>query len=631
MERESFEDDEVAGFLNDYFVAVKVDREERPDVDHIYMNVCQALTGAGGWPLTVIMTPDRKPFFAGTYFPKHGRWGRPGLMDILEKVATAWQEQRDVLVAGGDRIIVAVREQVKPGGAELPAPALLDAAYRQLEQVFDPRYGGFGGAPKFPTPHNLLFLLRYWRRTGTGKALAMVEKTLDAMSRGGIYDHLGGGFARYSTDERWLVPHFEKMAYDNALLCYAYLDAYQCTGNEDFARVAGEIIAYVRRDLTGEEGGFLSAEDADSEGVEGKFYVWTEEEILALLGAADGALFCECYGVTAGGNFEHANILNRIGADWDAVAARRGMAPDRLAAVLAACREKLFAARESRIRPFKDDKVLTAWNGLLIAAFAKAARVLDKPAYAAAAEKALAFILGRMVRGDGRLLARFRDGEAAFPAYLEDYAFLIWGLLELYECAQKPELVAAAAGWADELLRLFADESGGGFFFYGADGEQLIARPKEIYDGAIPSGNSVAAYVLLRLARLTDDERYALAAERTLAAFGGEVSGHPRAYTFFLTALDSYLAPPRHVVIAGEADDPATQAMLRETARRFRPETVVMLATPANKATAAGIIPLLADKEAAGGKATAYICENFACQKPIGSVAEFARALDGGG
>ncbi len=630
MERESFEDEEVAAFLNEHFVAIKVDREERPDVDHIYMGVCQALTGSGGWPLTVVMTADRKPFFAGTYFPKHSRWGRPGLMDVLHKVAAAWQEQRDVLVAGGERIITAVQDREQPGRGELPGPAVLDAAYRQLEQAFDPRFGGFGGAPKFPTPHNLLFLLRYWRRTGTGKALAMVEKTLDAMSRGGIHDHLGGGFARYSTDERWLVPHFEKMAYDNALLCYAYLEAYQCTGNEDYARVAAETIAYVRRDMTGAEGGFLSAEDADSEGVEGKFYVWSDGEIRSLLGDADGALFCECYGVTASGNFEQANILNRIDSDWDPVADRHGITPDRLEEVLAGCRDRLFAAREDRVHPFKDDKILTAWNGLMIAAFAKAARVLGRPDYGAAAEKALAFVLGSMVRGDGRLLARFRDGQAAFPAYLEDYAFLIWGMLELYECTQKPELVAAATGWADEMLRLFADEEGSGFYFYGADSEQLIARPKEVYDGAIPSGNSAAAYVLLHLARLTDNDKYATAAERTLAAFGGEVSRQPRAHTFFLAALGSYLAPPRHVVIAGDADDPQVKAMLQETARRFRPETVVLLATPETKKTAAGTLPMLADKEAVGGKATAYICENFACQKPISDLAEFARALADG-
>ncbi len=625
MERESFEDEEVAAILNAHFVAVKVDREERPDVDHIYMSVCQALTGSGGWPLTVVLTPDRQPFFAGTYFPKHSKWGRPGLVELLESIVAAWAKNRDKLVAQAGEIAGILSETSRPAPQESAFGDLLAAGYRQLADAFDPEYGGFGTAPKFPTPHNLLFLLRYWRLTGAADALAMADRTLAAMSAGGIRDPLGGGFARYSTDVRWLVPHFEKMLYDNALLCHAYLEAYQCTGNAAHARVAEEILAYVKRDLTGKEGAFLSAEDADSEGVEGKFYVWKREEILALVGD-DGDLFAECYDVTAGGNFEHASILNLIGRDLDAVAARRGLPRAELDARLAVCRQRLFASREKRVHPFKDDKILTAWNGLMIAAFAKAARVLEIPAYADAARQACAFILSSMVRDDGRLLARYRDGEAAIPAYLEDYAFLIWGLLELFETVQDPGLLAAADRLAAAKLRLFGDDREGGFYYYGSDSEQLIARPKEIYDGALPSGNSAAAFVLLRLARITGSETYAAAAEKTLAAFSGQVARQPRAYTFYLCALAGFLAAPRHIVLAGRRDDPEFEAMRGEAGRIFAPETIVLLAPDGQEQTAAAI-PLLAGKPAVDGRATAYICENFTCRRPINSLDEFRRVL----
>jgi uncharacterized protein YyaL (SSP411 family) len=625
MERESFEDEEVAAILNAHFVAVKVDREERPDVDHIYMSVCQALTGSGGWPLTVVLAPDRRPFFAGTYFPKRSKWGRPGLVELLENIANAWAKDRGKLVAQAGEIAGILSETAAPAPQEAAFGDLLAASYHQLADAFDPQYGGFGAAPKFPTPHNLLFLLRYWHLTGAAHALAMADKTLAAMSAGGIRDHLGGGFARYSTDDRWLVPHFEKMLYDNALLCHAYLEAYQCTGNPAHAGVAEEILAYVKRDLTSEDGAFLSAEDADSEGVEGKFYVWSREEILALLGD-DGDLFAECYGVTAGGNFEHANILNLIGRDLDAAAARRGLARADLDARLAACRQKLFTVREQRAHPFKDDKILTAWNGLMIAACAKAARVLGKPAYAAAAERACRFILDKMVRADGRLLARYRDGEAAIPAYLEDYAFLLWGLLELFETGQDPDLLAVADRLAAAMLRLFGDDREGGFYYYGCDGEQLITRPKELYDGALPSGNSAAAFGLLRLARITGSDAYAAAAEKTLAAFSGQVARQPRAYTFYLCALAGLLAAPRHIVLAGRHDDPELAAMRSEAGRRFAPETIVILA-PDGREQPAAAIPLLAGKPAVAGRATAYICENFACRRPINSLDEFRRAL----
>jgi len=628
MERESFEDQEVADFLNANYVAIKVDREERPDVDHIYMAACQAMTGSGGWPLTVIMTAERKPFFTGTYFPKTNKWGRPGLMEILAAVRKKWVEDKADILQHAERITGLFRSRAREASAGTLSEAVLEECYFQLEQNFDQGYGGFGQAPKFPMPHNLMFLLRYWRNTGEKNALAMVEKTLDAMRRGGIYDHLGGGFARYSTDKKWLVPHFEKMGYDNALLCYTYLEACQCTQNKDFARVAEEIVDYVLRDMTGPQGEFYSAEDADSEGVEGKFYVWTKQEILDLLGAEDGAAFCEFYDVSDAGNFEDTNILNTIQQDATAVAARHNMEPDELEKLLARSRKKLFEFREKRVHPFKDDKVLTAWNGLMIAAIAKAARVLDREDYAAAAEKALDFVLAKLVRPeDGRLLARYREGEAAFPAYIDDYAFLLWALVELFETTQQPQLLQKATMIAKDMIRLFWDEKQHGFFFYGTDSEDLIARPKELYDGATPAGNSVAAYALLRLARMTDNQEMEATVARMMSAFAGEVLSYPRAHTFFLMALQGFLTPPRHLVIAGDRADPAAQRLWQETARHFIPETIVVFCDSKASGELAAVIPVARGKTTVAGGAAAYFCENFACQLPVSDLDELRQKL----
>lgn len=620
MERESFEDEEVARALNAGLVAVKVDREERPDVDHIYMAVCQALTGAGGWPLTVIMTPEKKPFFAGTYFPKQSKWGRPGLMDILAAVSKQWRENRQKLSESGEEITRAIQGRGAFSAGDVSTD-LLDTAYNQLERVFDRYYGGFGSAPKFPAPHQLMFLLRHWRRTGEKKALAMVEKTLDAMRRGGIYDQLGFGFARYSVDEFWMVPHFEKMLYDNALLCYAYLEAYQCTANPDFAQVAKEIIQYVLRDMTSPEGGFYSAEDADSEGVEGKFYVWTRSEVLATLGPERGTLFADFYGVAAEGACEGgANTLNFITHDLNEFAAQSHVEPAELARVLAECRETLYQLREKRIRPFKDDKILTAWNALMIAALAKAARVLGEPGYAAAAERAMKFIFTQMLDSDGRLLARYRDGEAGCAAYLDDHAFLLWALLEVYESTFSPDYINKALNIASVMQRLFWDNEQGGFYFSGADGEVLIARSKELYDGAMPSGNSLAALALLRLARMTNQTELAELAETTVKTFSGQVAEHPQAYTGFLLAVDLYFEAPRQVIVAGGRGDKTVRDMLELLGTRFLPTTSVLLNDSDNADNVAAVLPQVAAELPVNGAATAFICENFACQLPVGDL-----------
>ncbi|HHW21353.1 MAG TPA: thioredoxin domain-containing protein [Clostridiaceae bacterium] len=455
MERESFEDQEVADYLNKYYISIKVDREERPDIDHIYMEVCQALTGHGGWPLTIIMTPDQKPFFAGTYYPKTDRMGMQGLMTILKAVTSVWQNNRAALSDSGNKIINFINKDLTSKEYDFTSD-IFDIAYSSYRNYFDPVYGGFGNAPKFPTPHNLMFLLRYWKLTNEKEALDMVEKTLDSMYRGGIYDHIGFGFSRYSTDRKWLVPHFEKMLYDNALLAITYLEAYQVTQISKYGQIAGDILSYVLRDMTSPEGGFYCAEDADSEGVEGKFYLWALDEIMKILGDKEGEDFCRFYNINREGNFEGKNIPNLINKDNSFEDIKR----------YDQSREKLFREREKRIHPFKDDKILTSWNGLMIAAMAMAGRILHDERYTLAAIRAAEFIFNNLVREDGRLLSRYRDRKADILAYSEDYAFFVMGLIELYETTYEPDYLKKALTLTDELIKLFWDSKGGGLFIY---------------------------------------------------------------------------------------------------------------------------------------------------------------------
>ena len=633
MERESFEDEEVAELLNRSFVAVKVDREERPDVDHIYMAVCQAMTGQGGWPLTVFLTPDKKPFFAGTYFPKRARYGRIGLMELLQQIERRWREDRETLVAFGNRLAAAIRGEGdgrtrEERLAERPAwdPALADEAFAQLEAFFDKNYGGFGRPPKFPIPHQIMFLLRYHRRTGNPKALEMAVRTLDGMARGGIRDHIGEGFARYSTDEKWLVPHFEKMLYDNALLAMAYTEAYQITGEERHAEVARGILRYVLRDMTGPEGEFHSAEDADSEGEEGKFYLWTPDEVAEVLGG-DAGWFCELYGITEKGNFEGRNIPNLIDADPDAVAGKWGMTAEELRLRAAEAREKLFARRERRVRPHKDDKVLTSWNGLMIAAFAKAAAAFRDSAYMEAARRAEAFLWRNLRRPDGRLLARWRDGEAAVPGFVDDYAFYAWGLLELYHATFDPVFLERALALSKEMLGLFWDEEEGGFYFYGSDAEELLHRFKETYDGAQPSGNAVAAANFVRLSRLAGDETWASYAERLFEAFAGRAARYPSGHTMLLSAWLHASAPSREFVVVGKRGDPMTERFLEGLQSRYMPEAAVLHVPPdadgepggeeSLRETILRIASYAREYRQKNGKPAVYACENFACREPV--------------
>lgn len=615
MERESFEDYQAAEVLNKYFISIKVDREERPDIDHIYMTVCQALTGSGGWPLTIIMTPDKKPFFAGTYFPKNDRMGMMGLISILESVRKAWTDNRGQLLSSSNQILDLIKQQDNISGKEIKSD-IIKEAFSQFEYDFDKAYGGFGNAPKFPTPHNLSFLLRYWYKTKNKSALEMALKTLDSMYSGGIYDHIGFGFCRYSTDRKWLVPHFEKMLYDNALLAITFLEAYQVTKIKKYSETAQQIFTYILRDMTSREGGFFSAEDADSEGEEGKFYVWTPDEIKQILGNEEGNKFCNYFNITPKGNFEGKNIPNLINSDIKAADQQ----------FIKRCREKLFNCREKRVHPFKDDKILTSWNGLMIAAMAIGGRVLGNNEYIIAAEKAADFIFRNLGRADGRLLARYRGGDAAFPAYIDDYAFLIWGLIELYETTYKAEYLKKALDLNNDLIKYFWDSKNGGLFVYGSDSEHLITRPKEIYDGAAPSGNSVSALNFMRLARLTGMYDLEEKSMQLLKSFGKSLESYPKGHSFALTALLFINSPGKEIVIASDDINEQTKKMTGIINEEFRPFSVSMLYTAETK-DIEKLVPFIADYKSVEGVTAAYVCEKFSCQAPVTDTKVFKEIL----
>lgn len=644
MEKESFEDEEVAQLLNRNFISIKVDREERPDIDHIYMMVCQAMTGHGGWPLTVIMTPEKVPFYTGTYFPKHDRMRMPGLISIIKNISEVWRNNKKAIIDSSSKIIESISENKLEDTEESAylSDNESEDAYLKFKQDFDSVYGGFGSAPKFPSPHNLFFLLRYWYKTGKKEALEMVEKTLEAMHNGGIYDHIGFGFSRYSTDRKWLVPHFEKMLYDNALLAIAYLEAYQATGTINYAKIAEEIFTYILRDMTAPEGGFYSAEDADSEGIEGRFYLWDKSEIDAVLGKEDSTKLCRHYNITEEGNFEGRNIINlidnhatdefrdnryisSINSSENVNGEHKGWF-EQDETFINSCREKLFSYREKRIHPYKDDKILTAWNGLMIAALSIGGRVLKNDKYSDAAERAAKFILQKLTRPDGRLLARYREGDAALPAYIDDYAFLTWGLTELYETTFDPEYLLQALILNDNMLKLFWDKKDGGLFIYGSDSEQLIMRPKEIYDGAVPSGNSVAALNLIRLSRLSGDPTFENHAELIFKAFSHELKAYPRAYPFTMLALLYKQSKSKEIIIVPGKDKGNAEKMLNIANSGFNPFNTVLLFS-SNSNQLKKIAPFIEGYTDLDGKATAYVCENQACMAPVTDIGVLTEML----
>jgi hypothetical protein len=634
MEHESFEDEEVARLLNESFISIKVDREERPDVDHVYMAVTQALTGSGGWPMTVILTPDKKPFFAGTYFPKHSRGQRPGLVQLLPQLRTAWETQRDDVTASADRIVSAIREQAAGGpGGDLDEEVMA-AAFTQLSGRYDAARGGFGTAPKFPIPHNLRFLLRYYRRTGDTKALAMVERTLEAMRLGGVYDHVGSGFHRYSTDPDWLLPHFEKMLYDQALLVLAYTEAWQVTERDLFLRTAEEVLDFVLREMTSPEGGFYSAFDADSEGEEGLFYLWTPVEIRAVLDGPDAELIIDVYGIVEGGNFLDQATRRKTGRSilhlrqpLENIAEAKGVSGDELRARLEHCRKELYRVRKERVPPLLDDKVLTDWNGLMISAMALAGQAFGESRYTEAATRAAAFIRAHLTDEEGRLFKRYREGEAAHPATLEDYAFLIGGLLDLYEATFDAGLLQWAIELEAQMTAHFEDPERGGFYLSADDGEALFVRAKEVRDGAIPSGNSAAALDLARMARLTGDMGYEDRAWRMIRAFSTDVARAPSGHTNFLLGLDFLLGPSYEIVVAGHRENRDTERMIGALRDRFLPNKVVLFRGEGVEDPIVEIAEFTALQTAVDGKATAYVCQNFVCNLPTHDVREMLRSL----
>jgi hypothetical protein len=625
MAHESFEDEQISRLLNGHFISVKVDREERPDLDQIYMNAVQLLSGRGGWPMSVFLTPGLEPFFGGTYWPPSGRMGMPGFDQVLEAVIEAWRERREQALAQGAELAAHIRQARLEGPADGTSngelsSGLLRQAGTALERQFDPRHGGFGGAPKFPHPLDLQLLLRLGRQPHGKAMLEMVVKSLDMMAAGGIYDHLGGGFHRYSVDERWLVPHFEKMLYDNALLATCYLEGFLATGRPEYARVVGETLEYILRDMTDPAGGLYSAEDADSEGEEGKFYVWTADEIAAALGPEAAASFGYVYDVSQAGNFEAANILNRP-KTIQQCAALHGQDPATLDAELTGSRKKLLAARNGRVRPGRDDKVLVAWNALAIDALARAAGALDQPRWLAAAQRAANFIL-RQIRGDDdRLLHTWRAGQAKVPAFLDDYAALVNSLVTLYEASFDERWIAEAVRLADTLLARFADPAAGGFFFTADDQPAPLGRQKEWQDSATPSGNSLAAMALLRLGKLTGRATYLESAIATLRAATGLMARFPTAASQMLLALDTYLGPTPEIVILGKPAEADTQAVLADLRHRFLPNKVVAMRSPASHEQGStthipALDPLFAGKTATR-LPTVFVCENFTCAAPL--------------
>ncbi len=557
MEHESFEDPVVAALMNEAFINIKVDREERPDIDQVYMTVCQMLTGSGGWPLTIVMTPDKVPFFAGTYLPRDSRLGRMGMTELAPRVQEIWISDREKVLASAKQIFdrLAMVSQPRVAGAidmELP-----DRAYRELASRYDATHGGFGSAPKFPSPHNLLFLSRYSKLRNQLQGIRMVDHTLETMRRGGIFDQVGFGFHRYSTDAEWLVPHFEKMLYDQAMLVLASTEAFLSGGNPTHSRTVDEVVTYVLRDMTSPKGGFYSAEDADSDGAEGLFYIWTTDELVEVLGEKDAAFAAKVWNTTRDGNFADeasgaitgANILHRSSGN-EATAESLGMAAPEFQAKLESIRSCLFDNREGRIHPLKDDKILADWNGLMAAALARAGRVFGDEKYIEAAERSVGFVLESMVK-DGRLHHRWRDGELTVPAFLDDHVFVIWALLELYDATLDPAHLAHAVELQERTDELFWDDDNGGFFFSPDDGEDLLVRQKEVYDGAIPSGNSVAARNLLRLARLTGRNEYANRADAIFAAFAADTARGASAHSHMADALLFASSPSLEIVIAG--------------------------------------------------------------------------------
>jgi hypothetical protein len=630
MERESFEDPEIARMMNETFVCIKVDREERPDVDSVYMAACQMISGTGGWPLTIFMMPDKRPFFATTYVPKETMYGRIGMKDLIPNIEKVWKFHRDKTENIAEKVVSALQEATCESQEGNPSQKVMYDAFDRLVDSYDDRYGGFGQAPKFPTPSKLCLLLRYWNLTWDARALDMVERTLRMIRAGGIFDHVGFGFHRYSTDQAWIIPHFEKMLYDQALLAIAYAEAYQATGKEEYAGTLKEILTYVLRDMQGPDGGFFSAEDADSEGSEGRFYLWSMDEIRAALPSEEAEVVLAAFDLGRGevpaqnGTPEEKGVLHRVKALED-VASEVDLDVERVRSLLGDAMSSMFRVREARTRPDKDDKILTDWNGLFIAALAKGAQVLDDPTYSATASRAVDFLLSRMMNPDERLYHRFRDGEAGIDAFLSDYAFLIWGLIELYEATFDAKYLRKAIGFTKNMVDIFWDPKGG---FFSSVGEVLVKR-KDLYDGAMPSGNSIALLCLLRLSHITGDAELGRMASETIRTQSKMVSAVPEAFTQFLIAFDYWLDTPMEIVVLEGPNKSVFEEMIRGVRQRFMPSKVMVVKRLEGADHGIEEISNLVErKQLIGSRTTAYVCVDRLCRQPTTDPREFIRIIE---
>jgi len=631
MARESFQDPEIGQLMNQVFVSVKVDREERPDIDSVYMTACQMITGTGGWPLTIIMTPDLKPFFAGTYFPKESGGRGAGLRDLILNINDLWNDQKHELLESAEELTLSLQQLSKFKSGQELEDNILESAYKSLSNNFDYEYGGFGDYQKFPTPHHLLFLLRHWKRKDDVNALTMVEKTLDAMVQGGIYDNVGFGFHRYSVDQQWILPHFEKMLYDQALLVIVYTEAYQATGKKRYMEAAQEVLEYLLRDMRSSEGGFYSAEDADSEGEEGKYYLWTADEIIKILGQEDGELFNQIYNVSADGNFKEESTGHQTGKNvlyqsksWEELSSELQKTPEELWWKMESAREKLFKARQKRIRPHKDDKILTDWNGLIIAALATAGRVYKRKDYVLAARETLNFILNNLKIND-QLMHRWREGEAAVNANLDDYAYLVWGLLELYQTTFLPEYLQMAQEYNKKLMDHFWDPEQGGYYFTADFIPQVLVRQKEAYDTALPSGNSVQMLNLERLYLLTGNDEYRNTSIAMEKYFSAIIKRSPPAFTMFLSAIAFKIGPSFNIVVAGSKNKDDTSLMLKKLQEQYLPNCVMVFNSGDNHLNE--LIENMEDKNMVNDQVTAYVCGDGACYPPVNSLEELLNII----
>jgi uncharacterized protein YyaL (SSP411 family) len=631
MEKESFEDLQVAKLLNDHFVCIKVDREERPDIDNMYMTVCQLMTGGGGWPLTIIMTPDKKPFFSGTYIPKNSRFGLVGMMELIPKIDEIWKKQRNEILSSSEKILRSLKQTSKGSNDKPLEESILQFAYGEYLNRFDENFGGFGTKPKFPSPHNLLFLMRLWKSKDYKKALGMVEKTLNSMRLGGIWDHVGGGFHRYSTDRFWRVPHFEKMLYDQAMIAMAYTDGYLALGKTEYKDSLFEILNYVKRDMTSSEGAFFSAEDADSEGEEGKFYLWTESEIRNAL-EDDAELILKVFNCSKEGNYtdeakgtktkKNILYLNKPLRD---LAKDMDMNYEDLQKRISIAKQSLFKERRKRIPPQKDDKILSDLNGLMIAAFAKAGRAFDNSSFIETAERAMDFILNNMIFESGGLFHRYKDQEAEISGFLDDYAFVVWGLLELYESTFKSNYLKHAMELTKYSIEHLWDENGFGFFLASDETDELPVRQKTSYDGAVPSGNSVAMMNLLKISRITGSSEWGDLAFNIQMAFSKDINLHPTGHSMFLSAFNFAIGPTYEIVIVGGLENEDTKEILSKLRKIYLPNKVMV--HKSSKDEIGDLIPYTKEMVTVDGKTTVYVCQDFACNLPTSDIEKMLELL----